>query len=238
MENTHKRSLALLAAALTIASTDALAGEITLFQDRAFGGDSVTLQSPMPNLERNGLAEASSAVVRSGVCEACTGADFRGTCARLNPGEYPNLNALVVGDIASAREIGLTPAALPAPVVTDRSFARAPVVVASPSAQSGATIIPSDQPRIALYERTGFGGASLELTKTMGGLDRATVYRGADAAVVYGGVWRLCSQEYFRGACADFAPGHYADLGPLTGRVNSAELVALTGAAPVGTTPY
>jgi len=238
MKTTHKRSLAVLAAALTIASTDAFAGEITLFQDRAFGGDAVTLQSPMPSLERNGFAAAASAVVRSGVWEACTGANFRGTCARLKPGEYANLNALVGGDIASAREIRLTLAALPAPIVTDPSFAESPVIMASPSAQRGVTVVPSNQPRIALYERTGFAGASLELTKTMGGLDRATVYRGADAAVVYGGVWRLCSEEYFRGACADFAPGRYANLGPLTGRVNSAELVALTGAAPAGITPY
>lgn len=238
MATTHKRSLAMLAAALTIASADALAGEITLFQDRGFGGDAVTLQSPMPNLERNGFAAASSAVVRSGVWEACTGTDFHGACARLNPGEYTDLNALVGDEIASAREIVLPLAVSPAPIVTGRSLAEAPVIVASPSAQTEPTIIPSNQPRIALYERTGFGGTSLELTKTMGGLDRAAVYQGADAAVVYGGVWRLCSREYFRGTCADFAPGRYADLGSLTGRVNSAELVALTGAAQMGTAPY
>jgi hypothetical protein len=222
--------MSVLAAALTMASASALAGEITLFQDRGFGGDSVTLQSPMRNLERNGFAAASSAVVRSGVWEACTGANFRGTCAQLQPGEYANLSAALDDPIASAREIVITPPAQPAPLVSSQAIVEGPVVATTSPAPA---IVASDQPRIALYERPGFGGASLELTRTMGGLDRAAVYQGANAAVVYGGVWRLCSREYFRGACADFAPGRYADLGPLTGRVNSAELVALTGPAAV-----
>lgn len=228
MKLRHK-PLGVLAAALTMASASALAGEITLYQEPGFGGDAVTLQSPMANLQRDGLPTASSAVVRSGEWEACTGAGFRGACARLQPGQYADLNALLNDDIVSAREIGVAAAAPVTPGAIGAPVANAPVVATGPTPPA---IVASNEPRIALYERTGFGGASLELTRTMGGLDRAAVYRGADAAVVYGGVWRLCSREYFRGTCADFAPGRYPDLGPLTGRVNSAELVATTGAAP------
>ena len=53
----------LLAAALAVDSASAIAGEITLFQNRDFRGTPATLQSPMLNLEKNGFTTASSAVV-------------------------------------------------------------------------------------------------------------------------------------------------------------------------------
>jgi hypothetical protein len=215
----------LLAVALALFSASALAGEITLFQNRDFRGSTMTLQSPMLDLERNGFTTASSAVVRSGVWQACTSANFRGQCVQLQPGEYRNVNALLNDDVASVREI------------TIASAVPAPVIVASTAVIPGPVIVASTEPRIALFERSGFGGRSLELTKTMGGLDLSGLYAGADAAVVYGGIWRLCSRQYFRGECADFAPGRYENLGSLTGRVSSAELVAVTSAAPVSIAP-
>ncbi len=221
MANRHTRSLrGLLAAALALFSASALAGEITLFQNRDFRGSAMTLQSPMLDMERGGFTTASSAVVRSGVWQACTNANFQGTCVQLQPGEYRNVNALLNDDVASVREITFT-SAVPAPVI----IAAAPLVPAP-------VIVASAEPRIALFEGSGFSGRSLELTKTMGGLDRSGVYAGANAAVVYGGVWRLCTRQYFRGECADFVPGRYDNLGSLTGRVSSAELVAVTSSAP------
>jgi len=87
-----------------------------------------------------------------------------------------------------------------------------------------------------LFATPGFGGSAIELTKTNGKLDRIPGYSGADAVIVYGGTWRLCSREYYRGECFDFVPGRYENLGALTGRVSSAELVAITG-APAAVTP-
>ncbi len=239
----------LLVAAVALVSASALAGEITLFQNRDFRGTAVTLQSPMLSLERNGFATASSAIVGSGVWEACTSANFQGQCVRLQPGEYRNINAVLNDDVASAREITVA-SAVPAPVIVASVPApSAPVTVASVPAPStpaivaraptlGApVIVASGEPRIVLFERAGFGGRSVELTKTMGGLDRSALYAGADAAVVYGGVWRLCTGQYFRGECADFAPGRYENLGSLTSRVSSAELVAVTGTAPISLAP-
>src|ERR1700737_320671 len=101
----------LLVAALAVVSAGAMAGEITLFQNRDFRGTPATLQSPMLNLERNGFTTASSAVVRSGVWEVCTGANFQGRCVQLQPGEYRNVNALLEDDVASAREMVVAPAA-------------------------------------------------------------------------------------------------------------------------------
>ena len=72
MASKHKRSLRLLAGALAVVSASALAGEITLFQNRDFRGTTTTLQSPMLDMERNGFTTASSAVVRSAVCTNAT----------------------------------------------------------------------------------------------------------------------------------------------------------------------
>src|ERR1700687_5430105 len=149
MAKKHKRSLRLLAGALAIVSASALAGEITLFRNRDFRGSATTLQSPMLDLERNGFTNASSAVVRSGVWQACTNANFQGTCVQLQPGDYRNVNALLNDDVASVREITIA-SAVPAPVI----IAAAPVVPAP-------VIVASAEPRIALFEGSGFSGRSL-----------------------------------------------------------------------------
>lgn len=220
-----KSSRRLVAAALALVGASAMAGEMTLFQNRDFRGSATTVQSPMWDMERSGFTTASSAVVRSGVWQACTGPNLQGQCIQLPPGEYRNVNALLDDDVASVRELTVT------------SAVQAPVVVAGVPAVPAPVIVASAEPRIVLFQKPGLGGSSIELTKTMGGLDRSGLYAGADAAVVYGGVWRLCTRQYFRGQCADFAPGRYENLGSLTGRVSSAELVAVTGTAPISAAP-
>lgn len=127
----------LLAAALALVSASALAGEITLFQNRDFRGTAVSLQGPMQNLERNGFTTASSAVVSSGVWEVCTTANFQGQCAQLQPGEYRNINALLSDDVASAREITMA-SSVP------------PVVVATVPARPAQVIVANSAPRLVL----------------------------------------------------------------------------------------
>jgi hypothetical protein len=204
---------ALAGALLAVSVPAALAGEITLYEQRDFRGDSLTLHRAATNLDRSGLNDnASSLVVRDGVWEVCTDAYFRGSCAQLQPGEYRRLDGPLNDRISSVREIVATSAVAP------------PVVIASA------------EPRIVLFQAPGFGGSAFELTKTNGKLDRIPAYSGADAVIVYGGTWRLCSREYYRGECFDFVPGRYENLGALTGRVRSAELVAITG-APAAVAP-
>jgi hypothetical protein len=214
MSTQRKQLLGALAGTLLAISVPvALAGEITLYEHRDFRGDSLTLHRGAPNLERSGLSDsASSLVVRDGVWEVCTDAYFRGSCAQLQPGEYRRLDGPLNDRISSVREMVATTAVAP------------PIVIAS------------GEPRIVLFEAPGFGGSAFELTKTNGKLDRLPAYSGADAVIVYGGTWRLCSREYYRGECFDFVPGRYDSLGSLTGRVKSAELVAITG-APVAAAP-
>jgi hypothetical protein len=128
---------------------------------------------------------------------------------QLQPGDYPGLAARLNNRVSSVREIAFVRSE-PAPVVVGAG----------------------EMPRIVLYEHTGFGGRSVELASTIRDLDRINFQDRADAAVVYGGVWRLCVGERGRGECRDFAPGHYG-LGSLAGRVSSAELIAAGSAGVV-----
>lgn len=211
MMSIRKKSLhVLLAAATALFAAAAVAGEVTLYQNRDFRGDSLTLGRPAPNLLATGFNDsASSIVIRDGIWEACTNIQFQGRCVTLQPGEYRMLGALN-DRISSVREI------------VSVSTAPPPVFVASAA------------PRIVLFEQPGFAGRSVELTQTMGHLDSSRFYTGAGAAVVYGGNWRLCSDDSFRGECTELSPGQYDSLGALNGRVSSAELLAR---APIAIAP-
>src|SRR5438128_4606919 len=202
------RSRVLLGVALSLIAVSAFAGEITLFQDQSFHGRRMTAQAAVPDLDRSAFNDtASSVIVHGGVWEVCTDAYFRGRCMQLQPGEYASLGGTFNDHISSAREVvAYAPAAtvIPPPVATDT--------------------------RVVLYERPHFGGRSVELRSTVRDLDRMAFNDRADAIVVYGGVWRLCANEGFRGECRDFGPGRYENLGSLRSRVRSAELVAV--AAP------
>ncbi len=187
-----------------------LAGDITLYHQRDFQGESFSLSHRAADLDKTGFYDgASSVIVRSGVWEACSAAFFDGTCVQLQPGEYSQVSGSLNNRIISVREH------------------------ASASAASPSTALAVAEPRIALFERPGFDGGAIELTRTTGGLDRVPSYAGAQSAVVYSGTWRLCSRDYYRGECSDFSPGRYDNLGAFGDHVASAELIA-TAPGPVG----
>ena len=216
------RRRCLVGVALAAIATGAFAGEITLYRSSDFQGDTLTLQRAAPDLERTGFNDtASSVIVRNGVWEVCTEPYYHGNCTQLRAGEYNRMAGTLDDPIASAREIAtvaVAPPPAPAAVVT--APANPPIVAAS-------------GPRIALYAQPGFAGSGVEITETHGALDRIPAYVPASAVIVYGGTWRLCTREYYRGQCADFAPGRYDSLGGLNGRIYSAELVS-PSPAPVG----
>jgi len=208
----------LVGAAVVSMAGNALAGEVTLYKDRDFRGDTLTLQRAAPDLEKTGFNDsAASLIVRDGMWEVCSDPSYRGNCARLGPGQYDRVERTINDRVVSVREIvGVSVA----PVV------EAPVVTASPAVVAAV-------PRIVLYQRPGFAGYGVEITETHGDLNRIPSYAPASAVIVYGGTWRLCTREYCRGECADFAPGRYDSLGALNGRIYSAELVS-AAPGPVG----
>ena len=87
-------------------------------------------------------------------------------------------------------------------------------------------------PRIELWERRDFGGRSIVLESGAPDFERIGFNDRADAAVVYGGVWRLCEHAGLGGQCREFGPGRYNDLGYLGGKVSSAAIVGGMGGPP------
>jgi uncharacterized protein YcfJ len=87
-----------------VAATQA-AGQVTFYERQDFRGRSFTTEDRIGNLERYGFNDrASSAVVRSGAWQVCEDARFNGRCVVLQPGEYPTLRAMGLGnEISSVR---------------------------------------------------------------------------------------------------------------------------------------
>src|SRR4029453_14334325 len=183
---------------VALIAASVLAGEVTLFEQPDFQGRYVATHDALPNLARTGFDNlASSMVIGSGTWEACTEAYFHGRCTRLSPGRYESLPSLLNDRISSVREV------VSAEPPTSVSVAP-PVLVAPPG-----------DTRIVLYAHSRGGGRSMEVTSTMRDLDRVNFGDRADAAMVYGGVWRLCDDTRGRGECTELAPGRYDTLGAL-----------------------
>ena len=79
----------LLGAAIALLATGVVAGELTLYEGENFQGRNLTLRSDMRDLDRTQFNDrAMSLVIRDGVWEVCSDAQFRGHCATLQPGNY------------------------------------------------------------------------------------------------------------------------------------------------------
>jgi hypothetical protein len=191
----------------------AAAAEITLFERADFRGRSVTVRGATSGFERSLGGPAASLIIRSGTWQLCTDGNFGGSCSQLGPGQYPRLDRVLTDTVLSARPVQYSASRPPPP----------------PPPHSG----PEDRPgpghgggpSIQLFERREFGGKSVTLTRDMPNFDPTGFNDRADAAIVHGGVWRLCSDAYMRGECRDFRPGRYNDLGSLGGKVSSAALL-------------
>jgi Beta/Gamma crystallin len=209
----------LLAAIALLASGAAIAGEITLFEYPDYGGRRITLRGAISNFDPTGFNDrASSMVIREGYWEVCSDAYFRGHCATFGPGEYRGLQHSLTETISSAREVAAAPPA--------------PPPVRPPSA-----IVGDGTPRIELWERREFGGRSIVLTSGVPDFERIGFNDRADAAVVYGGVWRLCEHAGLGGRCQEYGPGRYNDLGYLGGKVSSAAIAGGIGGGGGGHVP-
>ena len=74
----------LLGAAIALLATGVVAGELTLYEGENFQGRNLTLRSDMRDLDRTQFNDrAMSLVIRDGVWEVCSDAQFRGHCLGL-----------------------------------------------------------------------------------------------------------------------------------------------------------
>ena len=66
--------------------------------------------------------------------------------------------------------------------------------------------------QITLYERSGLQGQNLTTTIALPDLERSAFSDLASSVVVSDGTWEACTEPYFRGRCAQLAPGTYRRL--------------------------
>ena len=203
--------------ALALLASAVAAGEITLFEREGFQGRRLTIRGTMSNLDRTDFNDrAESIIVRDGVWEVCSDARFNGQCARMQPGEYPNLRGSLDRSISSVREVTQAAYAPPAP-------AYAPPAPAYGGGGGG-----GGQPRAILYSGQGMSGRAFEIDRNVvRNLDGTGFNDRAASLSVLGGYWIFCSDANFEGDCRTFGPGDYPNLPPdLNRRISSGRRIA------------
>jgi hypothetical protein len=213
----HRASRSLLGAAIALVATGVAAGELTLYEGENFQGRSLTLRGEARDLDRTNFNDrASSLVVRNGVWQVCSDAQFRGNCATLQPGEYPVLQNGLDRRVSSAREV--TSGGPSYGYAPSQQYAAAPGY-AGPG---------SGSPKAILYEGSNFRGRSFPIEgNIVRNFDRTQFNDRAESLRVENGYWIFCSDANFEGDCRTFGPGEYADLpGELNRRISSGRMIS------------
>lgn len=193
---------ALFTAALSLIAASSFAADITIYSGNDFAGRAAQLKRSEGSLQ---LGAARSVRVSTGIWEACTGANFTGTCVRLTPGDYREIGGQWGVGYASFREV---------------SAGYGPQV-------AGGTL--------QLFTRNNYRGATLSVDQEISDLnaDQYVVVVGS-ARVAGGASWELCTEPYFRGRCQIMTPGDHTDFArTLRERVASVRPVYQRAAAPV-----
>ncbi len=171
------------------------ASQIDFYENEGFQGRSFTAVEPVRDFRRSGFNDrATSIVVTGGRWEVCADADFRGPCTVLRPGQYPSLARLGLNDrISSVRavdsnEVDEAPRPLPRP---------AP---------------PGPVSRVVFYEDDGFQGRSMTAEGPVEDFSRSGFNDRASSVVVSGGLWEVCQDARYGGACVVLRPGQYPSL--------------------------
>ena len=217
----HRISGSLLGATIALLATSVVAGELTLYEGENFQGRSFTLHRDAQDLDQTNFNDrAGSLVVRDGVWQVCSDSQFRGQCATLQPGEYPQLQNGLDRRISSAREVtgggqryGYGPS---------QQYAAAPGY-GNPGYGSNA-----GSPKAILFEGPNFHGRSFAIERNVvRNLDRTQFNDRAESLRVESGYWIFCSDANFEGDCRTFGPGNYPDLpGELNRRISSGRMIS------------
>ncbi len=204
------------------AALNAFGGEIILFEDVDFHGNSMRITSEVASLDGTGMNDrAQSAIVRDGVWEVCRDANFNGGCIQMPPGRYSRMDGNFVRNVSSVREVGSaylgsnpTPYVRPAPPQSAAGWAGA-----------------------MLYEGHDFQGRSFPMSRSVvNSLDPTGFNDRAGSLRVTSGYWVFCSDANFQGECRTFGPGEYPNLPrELDGRISSGRQIS--SAYPYSTPP-
>src|SRR5262249_39431420 len=158
-----------------------------------------TTTEALPDLERSTFNDvASSIIVDNGTWEACTEANFKGTCTELVPGDYVRLHDLH-GVVASIREVTPSTAVVIEPDSRPVTISRgAPVIVENPPTQ----VAPALAGRMVLFQGPNFSGRSAVVENTRApDLDWANFSRPASSLRVESGTWLVCTELGYQGDC-------------------------------------
>jgi hypothetical protein len=199
---------------MTAAAGCAHAGEITLFEDENFRGNSMRITSEVVSLDGTGMNDRTqSAIVRDGVWEVCRDAYFNGGCIQLQPGRYVRMDGNFVRNISSVREVG-----------APRYMGANPAPYATPAAP----VAPAAFGQAVLYEGHDFQGRSFPMSRdVVRNLDRSGFNDRAGSLRIDSGYWVFCSDANFEGECRTFGPGEYPNLPrELDRRISSGRLIS------------
>jgi beta/gamma crystallin len=210
------RPLVLIALLATTAAVRA--GEIILFEDVDFHGNSMRVNSEVTSLDGTGMNDrVQSAIVRDGVWEVCRDANFNGGCIQLPPGRYPRMDSNFVRNISSLREVGdarygsAAPAPYPPPGYAAPAYP--PQAYAAPAQGYAAPAQGRRYPQAVLYEGHDFEGRAFPIGgDVVRNLDRTGFNDRAGSLRVQSGYWVFCSDANFEGECRTFGPGEYPNL--------------------------
>jgi hypothetical protein len=197
----------LLACVACLASEGALCAVAILFEHTNLQGQSIVVRNALPNLDRTSFNDrAESILIREGLWEVCTDANYRGRCVQLAPGEYRSLSKELTRSISSLREVARAPAR--------------PVAAPAPAPPHG-------RPVAMLYSDPNFGGRELLIDdQVVANLADLGFYARPASMRIVGGFWLFCTETNFQGTCLTFGPGEYPRLsGDVASRISSGHRV-------------
>lgn len=177
-----------------------MAARITLYEHDDFRGQSLVIDRPMADLQRQGFNDrASSAEVLGEPWEVCEHARFDGRCVVLRPGRYASLRALNLNDrVSSVRQVGRDVHS-----TEDPRYPRPPVTPPAPLPVAA---------HVTFYEHDGFQGQSFTTDRQIGNFARVGFNDRASSVVVVGERWEACEEAFFGGRCIILRPGSYGSL--------------------------
>ena len=179
---------------------DGARGDIVLYEHADFRGRQLALSRSERNLGDRGFNDTASAVhVLRGRWELCRHADFGGDCAVLGPGRH-ELRGPMNDEVSSVR-----------PVSGGGTGGGGWGGGGGGSGGRGVTLLDGDTRR----------ASEVRVDEAVANLRDLDFNDRADAVVVHGGRWELCTDARFRGQCVTFGPGRHRLPPALAGTVSS-----------------